>query len=63
MQSLDYRLQCNKKTKEGGNHPDRDVQFEHINNRAKEFIAKGFPVISVDCKKKELTGDFKNAGR
>jgi hypothetical protein len=63
MQSLNYSLQCNKKTKEGGNHPDRDAQFEHINNKAKEFIANGFPVISVDCKKKELIGDFKNAGQ
>jgi hypothetical protein len=60
---LDYSLQTNKKTKEGGNSPDRDAQFEHINHTAKEFIASCDPVISVDCKKKELIGEYKNNGQ
>jgi Rhodopirellula transposase DDE domain len=51
------------KTREGASHPDRDAQFEHINTVAKAAIAAGVPVISVDTKKKELVGDFKNAGR
>jgi hypothetical protein len=53
---LGYSLQANKKTKEGGGSPDRDAQFEHINKTAKEFAKSGDPVISVDCKKKELIG-------
>ena len=48
---------------EGGDHPDRDAQFEHINAVAKEYLSAGDPVISVDCKKKELIGEYKNAGR
>ena len=63
LKSLDFSLQSNKKTKEGGNHPDRDAQFEHINSVAKEFLSAGNPVISVDCKKKELIGEYKNNGR
>ena len=63
MQELGYSLQSNKKTKEGGDHPDRDGQFEHINAKAKEFLAAGDPVISVDCKKKELIGEYKNNGQ
>jgi hypothetical protein len=63
LQLLGFSLQSNKKTKEGGNHPDRDAQFEHINSVAKEFLSSGDPVISVDCKKKELIGDYKNNGR
>ncbi|MDR2569581.1 MAG: ISAzo13 family transposase [Oscillospiraceae bacterium] len=63
MQELGYSLQSNKKTKEGGTHPDRDAQFEHINTLAKEFLAAGDPVISVDCKKKELIGEYKNNGQ
>lgn len=58
-----YSLQINKKTKEGGNSPDRDAQFEHINNTAKEFVVSNDPVISVDCKKKELIGEYKNNGQ
>jgi len=58
-----YSLQANRKTREGASHPDRDAQFEHINRRARRFLARGQPVISVDTKKKELVGDFKNAGR
>ena len=60
---LGYSLQANVKTREGASHPDRDAQFEHINAVAKAAIAAGVPVISVDTKKKELVGDFKNAGR
>ena len=55
--------QSNKTTKEGGDHPDRDAQFEHINNICKEFLSLGDPVISVDCKKKELVGEYKNNGQ
>jgi hypothetical protein len=60
---LGYSLQANVKTREGASHPDRDAQFEHINAVAKAAVAAGAPVISVDTKKKELVGDFKNAGR
>jgi len=60
---LGYSLQANKKTKEGGDSPDRDAQFEHINKTAKEFAASNDPVISVDCKKKELVGEYKNNGQ
>ncbi len=60
---LGYSLQANIKTREGSSHPDRDAQFEHINAVAKAALAAGQPVISVDTKKKELVGDFKNAGR
>jgi hypothetical protein len=60
---LGYSLQANVKTREGSQHPDRDAQFEHINTIANAAIDAGQPVISVDCKKKELVGDFKNAGR
>ena len=58
-----YSLQGNRKTKEGGTHPDRNAQFEHINAMVKQFQRRGQPVISVDTKKKELVGDFKNGGR
>lgn len=58
-----YSLQANRKTKEGDSHPDRDAQFEHINAQVKAFQAASQPVISVDTKKKELVGDFKNGGR
>ncbi len=60
---LGYSLQANAKTREGAAHPDRDAQFVHINAVAKAALAAGQPVISVDTKKKELVGDFKNAGR
>ena len=63
LQQSGYSLQVNRKTREGGGHPDRNAQFEHIARRAKEFQQRGQPVISVDTKKKELVGDFKNAGR
>jgi len=58
-----YTLQSNRKTKEGSNHPDRDGQFCFINEKVKVFQADGDPVISVDTKKKENIGNFKNAGR
>jgi transposase len=58
-----YSLQSNRKTKEGADHPDRNAQFEHINATVKQFQHRGQPVISVDTKKKELVGDFKNSGR
>jgi Rhodopirellula transposase DDE domain len=58
-----YSCQANRKTREGTNHPDRNAQFEHVNATVKAAIAAGEPAISVDTKKKELVGDFKNAGR
>jgi hypothetical protein len=58
-----YSLQSNRKAKEGGDHPDRNAQFEHINATVKAFQRRGQPVISVDTKKKELVGEFKNGGR
>ncbi|MGB4576903.1 MAG: ISAzo13 family transposase [Paludibacter sp.] len=63
LMELGYSLQANKKTKEGGDSPDRDAQFEHINKIAKEFAESNDPVISVDCKKKELVGEYKNNGQ
>lgn len=63
LESLNYSLQGNRKTKEGESHPDRDAQFGYINDKVAEALAKQQPVISVDTKKKELVGDFKNAGR
>jgi len=63
LHALDYSLQANQKTLEGGQHADRDKQFEHINRKAQRYLKRGQPVISVDTKKKELVGDFKNAGR
>jgi len=63
LHAMDYSLQANQKTLEGSEHADRDEQFEHINRRARRYLKQGEPVISVDTKKKELVGDFKNAGR
>ncbi len=60
---LGYSLQSNRKTREGSGHPDRNAQFEHINRRVKSYQRRGQPVVSVDTKKKELVGDFKNGGR
>jgi hypothetical protein len=57
-----YSLQAPNKSVEGAQHPDRNAQFEHINTKAEECVARGSPVISVDTKKKELVGNFKNAG-
>ena len=58
-----YSLQGNRKTNEGGTHPDRDAQFEHIARRVRSLQRRGQPVVSVDAKKKELIGDYKNVGR
>jgi hypothetical protein len=63
LRDLKYSCQANRKTREGSNHPDRDAQFAHINTAVKAAIAAGQPAISVDTKKKELVGDFKNGGR
>ena len=58
-----YSLQAPNKSVEGTQHPDRNAQFEHINAKAEDFVERGLPVISVDTKKKELVGNFKNGGR
>lgn len=58
-----FSLQANAKTLEGGQHPDRDAQFRHLNEQARGHRDAGQPVISVDTKKKELVGEFKNSGR
>jgi len=63
LSGLGYSQQANRKTREGDDHPDRDAQFKHINDRTTHFLKAGEPVISVDTKKKELIGDFKNAGQ
>lgn len=63
LDDLNYSLQANRKTREGSAHPDRDAQFKHINKQVRAFQKRGQPVVSVDAKKKELIGDFKNAGR
>src|SRR5512135_308703 len=63
LKDLNYSLQANRKTREGSSHPDRNQQFEHINDRVLQFLTRGQPVVSVDTKKKELIGDFKNGGR
>jgi transposase len=58
-----YSLQANRKTQEGASHPDRNAQFEHIREKVQGFLQQGQPAISVDTKKKELVGEFKNGGR
>ena len=63
LRAADYSLQAPRKTLEGSAHPDRDAQFRYLNERTKAFQAAGLPVISVDTKKKELVGPFKNGGR
>jgi hypothetical protein len=60
---LGYSLKSNRKTKEVASHPDRNAQFQYINDQVRRFQRRGQPVVSVDTKKKELIGDFKNAGR
>ena len=62
-EKLRYSLQGLRKTKEGKQHPDRDAQFQYVNDQCRQFQQRGQPVISVDAKKKELVGDFKNGGR
>src|SRR6266403_753817 len=63
LRGMGYSLQANSKTREGGQHIDRDAQFHYINTQAKAFLAANEPVISVETKKKELVGNFKNNGR
>lgn len=63
LKASGYSLQGNRKTKEGADHPDRNAQFEHINGTVADFQKRGQPVISVDTKKKELVGQFRNGGR
>ena len=63
LKADDYSLQSNRKTREGGKHVDRDAQFKYINARVNDLQSRGQPVISVDAKKKELVGDFKNSGK
>lgn len=63
LHEMEYSLQANRKTLEGSSHPDRDAQFHHISDKIREFQRKRQPVISVDTKKKELVGNFKNNGR
>ena len=63
LHQQEYSLQANRKTKEGSSHPDRNAQFEYINAKATEFLKSGQPAISVDTKKKEQIGEYKNGGR
>ena len=63
LHDLNYSLQSNRKTEEGADHPDRDAQFRHINTAVKKCMEQGIPVISVDTKKKELIGNYDNAGQ
>jgi len=63
LRQMNYSLQSNRKTREGTHNPDRDAQFGYINTQVKTALAEGRPAISVDTKKKELVGDFRNAGR
>ncbi len=63
LHQLGYSLKSVRKSTEGAAHPDRNAQFEHINAAAEDFLARGLPAISVDTKKKELVGDFKNSGQ
>jgi hypothetical protein len=63
LRAMDYSLQGNRKTEEGADHPDRDGQFQHINRQVRLALRRRQPVISVDTKKKELLGNFRNPGR
>jgi hypothetical protein len=63
LRTHDYRLRANVKQAGGATHPDRDCQFRYIGAQREHYLAQGWPVISVDTKKKELIGNFKNAGR
>jgi Rhodopirellula transposase DDE domain len=63
LREMGYSLQANRKTLEGASHPDRNAQFEHIDKKVQEQIAAHNPVISIDTKKKELVGDFRNGGK
>ena len=63
LKEMGYSLQANKKTQEGGNHPDRNEQFEYINDLGIKYIQSGNPVVSIDTKKKEQIGNYKNGGK
>jgi hypothetical protein len=63
LHEMGYSLQANRKREEGGKNPDRDAQFQHISDKSAEYLKEGLPVISVDTKKKELVGNFKNGGQ
>jgi Rhodopirellula transposase DDE domain len=63
LRQADYSLQANRKTREGSSHPDRNAQFEYISASVQRFLKRGQPAISVDAKKRENVGDFKNGGR
>jgi len=63
LKQAGYSLQANRKTREGASHPDRNAQFEYINSRVTRFLKRGQPAVSVDTKKKELVGDFRNGGQ
>src|SRR5215210_4817735 len=63
LHELEYSLQANRKVLEGSQHPDRNAQFEYLNGQVQQQVSAGQPAISVDTKKKELVGDFKNGGR
>jgi len=63
LHEMGYSLQANRKVREGNNPPDRNVQFEKINRKVRHRISRRQPAVSVDCKKQELMGDFKNSGR
>lgn len=63
LRQLDYRLQGNRKTEEGADHPERDAQFRFINDEVRKALGAKRPVIAVDTKKKELLGNYENAGR
>jgi len=63
LRQMDYSLQGNRKTEEGDDHPDRDAQFQHINEAVSKALARHQPVVSVDTKKKELIGNYENTGR
>jgi len=63
LQSEGFSLKADKKNIEGDTHPDRDLQFRYLSEQCRDFEAKQCPVISVDCKKNELIGNFKNHGR
>lgn len=63
LRGMNYSLQSNRKTEEGDDHPDRDIQFKYINGRVRKALVQGYPVISVDTKKKELIGNYENKGR
>jgi hypothetical protein len=63
LREAGYSLQANRKTREGADHPDRNAQFEYISGQVQRVQGRGQPVVSVDTKKKELVGDFKNAGQ